>query len=334
LEDHELLSKQCCKQVFFPNTYRQVPEDWSSVLDPLDAIVNGDVDLSNTCYLLSRNHSLNLVSSSSSSSKGVQQETITSSFGVEDLSESGTPLLSTSWRSHIYCMPARDVQTPPNNSHSTHATSPSGDSNAPKASLRSRTKGRKCITHSDCLNKESHCIYPLTSYPTTLITLGLLSPFIPLSSSSVSATVYHYHEVLYEGTPHELIQTISIGSYRLRHWVNVLTDFTGIHDGYSSQSSLYLFFSQLPDMIILYLWLCIQLNLSVALLNMLPVSILDGGLTCPQFARLLFPKNWERLSKITEYYGMFLLGGNLLIGLIPLILSLLPSAAAGTNSAY
>jgi Zn-dependent protease len=111
--------------------------------------------------------------------------------------------------------------------------------------------------------------------------------------------------------------------------MNILTDLTGIHDGYTSQSSLYLFFSQLPDVITLYLWLCIQLNLSVALLNMLPVSILDGGLTSPQFARLLFPKNWQRLSKITEFYGMFLLGGNLLVGLIPLILNLPSTAAAG-----
>ena len=33
-----------------------------------------------------------------------------------------------------------------------------------------------------------------------------------------------------------------------------------------------------------------QLNLSVAFINMLPVYTLDGGLACPQFARMLFSR--------------------------------------------
>ena len=36
--------------------------------------------------------------------------------------------------------------------------------------------------------------------------------------------------------------------------------------------------------------LAVQLNLSVAFMNMLPVFSLDGGLACPQFARILFPR--------------------------------------------
>jgi Zn-dependent protease len=33
---------------------------------------------------------------------------------------------------------------------------------------------------------------------------------------------------------------------------------------------------------------CVQLNLSIAVINMLPVYTLDGGLACPQFCRVLF----------------------------------------------
>jgi hypothetical protein len=291
LDQHKTLSKQCCKQVFFPHSHRHIANDWSEPSSSSSSAGEGfsseSLDLTNTCYFLPL-----LVNHSSASS-----------------SHQSPPAL--------YCMSARDVQTPYNSSSSSSSSSvypPSAHH------THQRMKAVRCQSQIHCTVSGSQCLSPLTSYPTALITIGLLSPFIPLATSSSTSTLYHYHEVIYEGTPHELLQTLSVGSYRLRHWLNILSDLTGIHDGYSSQSSLYLLLNRLPDTLTLYLWLCIQLNISVALLNMLPVSILDGGMTSPQFARLIFPKSWAQISKVTEYYGVILLAGNLLIGLmLPLL---------------
>jgi membrane-associated protease RseP (regulator of RpoE activity) len=291
LEQHLLLSKQCCKQVFLPISYSFPYSE------------EGMFDLTNTCYVLP-----------------------SSSHNLSTDSPPSLPLGAGS----IFCMSAREVQTPPNSSSPPSSRSSSLD---PTISPPQRAKGVSCRSSSRCPS-HSHCLFPLTSYPSTHITFGLLSPFLPLSSSFPSTTVYHYHEIIYEGTPHEVLHTLSTGSYRLRHWLTLLSNMLSSDGGGSvptshpSSSSLYHLLARLPDTLTLYLWLCSQLNLSVALLNMVPISILDGGMTSPQFARLLFPKRWLQISKVTEVYGGILLAGNLLMGLVLPFMSKTPQAYA------
>eukprot|EP00602_Paraphysomonas_sp_CaronLab_P011625 CAMPEP_0185043886 /NCGR_PEP_ID=MMETSP1103-20130426/43153_1 /TAXON_ID=36769 /ORGANISM="Paraphysomonas bandaiensis, Strain Caron Lab Isolate" /LENGTH=341 /DNA_ID=CAMNT_0027584111 /DNA_START=738 /DNA_END=1760 /DNA_ORIENTATION=- len=116
------------------------------------------------------------------------------------------------------------------------------------------------------------CTHALTPYPTSIITL------------TVARKGGVLKEVLFQGAAEELLSWVGVGDYSLGLWLSKLAP---------DNSIIFSLLMRLPEKLTLYAWLGIQLNLSVAFVNMLPVQVLDGGLACPQFARLLFPsRNW------------------------------------------
>mmetsp|Transcript_13889 Transcript_13889/g.25873 ORF Transcript_13889/g.25873 Transcript_13889/m.25873 type:complete len:696 (-) Transcript_13889:38-2125(-) len=156
---------------------------------------------------------------------------------------------------------------------------------------------------NDHIEDPLRCVHPVTASPVHLFAIKLLpgSPSVP-SYTSLGSNPAPGKTILFEGTVQELMSNFELGEVDL---------FPMLKDNLNSW--IYGYVLQIPKKIALCLWLSIQLNLSVAFMNMLPVFSLDGGLACPQFARILFPKSWSYPAKAVQYFGSFLLCTNLFL---------------------
>lgn len=144
----------------------------------------------------------------------------------------------------LHCLLARDVY---------HSLGDKGPSPTPHPL-------HPCARDSDCTSPSSLlCLRPLTEYPSTVMSLTVSSyaNIIGATQAPLETKV-----VLFEGSPHEITHSLSVGQYAPRLWLNTLsgigTSSMGYFDGYGTQSWMFRTITSLPETCVLYLWLFIQ----------------------------------------------------------------------------
>ena len=302
---------QCCRDVLLaPGSYHSKTDE--SQLHERDEM--------NSCFL----HSSDKPTKKSVLSTPIASVDVVESsfapFATHNAESSVTTLTAA-----LYCLPARGVMADGSIDPLTSVAGGAGrcisDGDCQYESMQLDGEG----VGAGLGGRSSRCLRPLTAFPTSIISITVLPrqhTAVPLSFLRVDNGVVapnenisswgrrssnideqskhsHSHTVLFEGTADELLSALSVGEYLLKPWLARAAG--GVH------SWLFDWLMSLPDTCALYLWLCVQvlhsqcfalifdcfylqLNLSVAFVNMLPVYTLDGGLACPQFCRMLFSR--------------------------------------------
>eukprot|EP01042_Synura_sphagnicola_P001826 gene1826-2143_t len=99
--------------------------------------------------------------------------------------------------------------------------------------------------------------------------------------------------LLFEGTAGEVAGAATVVDVGLRPAVQAAVDRLLVVSGFEERGSMWQWvvglLLQMQEDAQLCAWLCTQVNMSMAFLNVLPLPYLDGGLANEQFLRLFFP---------------------------------------------
>jgi len=229
-------------------------------------------------------------------------------------------------------------------------------SSVPDPSLSSASASVSyCVQNSDCRRnfreikrererereEEPMCVHPVTALPLLLFDLTVCSS--PLHASVTREREREREracrKVLFEGDASALLGAASVDNYFPRTWFLELLSLSSLLCPSSSSLSLSCvplswtisFALSLPSLTLSFLHMLFQLSLSVAVINLLPVYVSDGGLACPHFCRLFFRRGWNMLSRAIISLTTLLLLLLFALSLYPLLASSFSSLSLSTH---
>ena len=150
-----------------------------------------------------------------------------------------------------------------------------------------------CSTSNDCFSSlPMDCIHPLSHPHSPLIRFGLLDGRSFYYSDGggeerriVSTGHSHYEKEVIESSSNPIL----LWTLNSLHWG--VSEFDHVEGGSVSLSSipyLYILIFKFTEFIWRVFLLFGEISLSIALFNVLPISIFDGGIACVHFSKILF----------------------------------------------
>lgn len=140
-----------------------------------------------------------------------------------------------------------------------------------------------CNSINDCpslisdVGTEAQCLHPITEYPNHIMQ-------IQLSSNK---------QIIVEGNPEYLFHPGFIGFGEIDVRFNFMKSQKG-KAGYW----FYVMLLNLPNNLMFYIKLILQLSASVAIINTLPIKTLDGSFCLPHFLEIISPEHGAKLADI------------------------------------
>lgn len=171
-----------------------------------------------------------------------------------------------------------------------------------------------CFSDSDCVGYGSADIFPVTVHgDMSEKTRAMCLRPVSVSPLSIIRIRLDDDRVVVVEYPAALLEaSIRVSAYMIAPG--------RMGDYIMSFPVLYHWLLDLPAKLYYFFYLSLQLNLSVALINMMPSKYLDGGLAFPQFAKIIFSKHWSsKISDIVVAVGTIIVALNVLVLLVPIV---------------